>query len=265
MRRRGYPRREPESHRFQSATPLVIGRRASIRPAEIPLRWIAVGVGVLALVALVLWLSFSPRFYVQGAKVVGATRVSPATIYSASGIDRLHVLWVNRRTVADEIVDSIPSIAEARVACELWTADCTLEVVEEPLMLTWRRGDQAFWVDEAGGIFAADAPLEGEWLVRGPLPIDDAGWVEKDVLDALRALERFGVSPRPIDYRAGRGLVITDGAGWRVVLGEDAGRMERRLRVYAVVREHLMEHDIRPQFVDVRFPDAPYYSETNDW
>ncbi len=265
MRRRGYPRREPEEIRFQSATPLVIGRRASIRPVEIPRRWIAIGVGVLALVALVLWFSFSPRFYVQGAEVVGATRVSPAAIYSASGIDRLHVLWINRRAAAEEITDRIPSIAEARVVCKLWSADCTVKVVEVPLMLTWLRGDQTFWVDGAGGVFAADRALEEAWTIRGPLPIDDAGWVDGDVLDALRALERFGVPPRSIDYRAGRGLVISDSAGWRVVLGEDPGRMERRLRVYAVVREHLVKHDIRPRFVDVRFPEAPYYSEVNDW
>ncbi|MGD1993194.1 MAG: cell division protein FtsQ/DivIB [Anaerolineae bacterium] len=265
MRRKGYPRRESAEHRYQSATPLVIGQRTSFRPAEIPARWIAVAVGVLALVAVVLWFSFSPQFYIQGAEVVGATRVSPAAIYSASGIDRVHVLWVNRRAAANQITDTIPSIAEARVACRLWSVDCTLRVVEEPLMLTWHRGDQSFWVDEAGGIFAAEAPLEGEWEVRGPMPIDDAGWVERDVLDALRALERFGVSPRPIDYRDGRGLVITDGAGWRVVLGEDPERMEQRLRVYAEVREYLIEHDTRPRFVDVRFPEAPYYSETNDW
>ena len=265
MRRKGYPRREPGEHRFQSATPLVIGQRRAIGSVRISPRWIAIGVGVLALVAAVVWFSFSPRFYVQGPEVVGATRVSPAAIASASEIDRVHILWVDRRAAADRIMDRIPSIAEARVTCELWSADCVLEVVEEPLMLTWLLGDRTFWVDEVGGVFAGDAVLEGKWQVRGPMPTDEAGWIDGDVLDALRMLERFGVDRRPVDYRAGRGLVITDAAGWRVVLGEDPERMERRLRVYAIVREHLIKHDIRPRFVDVRFPEAPYYSETNDW
>jgi hypothetical protein len=31
------------------------------------------------------------------------------------------------------------------------------------------------------------------------------------------------------------------------------------------VTAELVAQDLTPRFVDVRFPDAPYYSLTNDW
>ena len=84
------------------------------------------------------------------------------------------------------------------------------------------------------------------------------------MLVGLEELTQLRVEPGRISYRMGRGLVLDDPAGWRVILGQGAG-MERRLRVYAAVRSHLLARGVHPRFVDVRFPEAPYYSETNEW
>jgi len=100
--------------------------------------------------------------------------------------------------------------------------------------------------------------------VHGPLPLDAHGRVERAVLEGLADLTQLGIRPGNVSYRPGRGLVLDDPAGWRVVVGQGRG-MARRLQVYAIVRQHLLDHSIRPRFVDVRFPDAPYYSVENDW
>jgi len=253
--------RRGRGYRFQSATPLVLGRRAAAR--SVGLRsWLLAGVAAVA-VGLVMWFSFSPRFYVLDLQVVGAERVPEEAVAAASGLQWLHILWVDEEAAEAQILEQLPSVERAEVVCE-FPADCTITVVERPPMATWQTEGGLFWVDAAGWFTPADRALEDGWLVRGPLPTDEDGRVERDVVVGLVELERAGVTPRAVEYRPGRGLVLADGAGWRVILGQGPG-MERRLQVYARIREYLLERGIQPRFVDVRFPEAPYYSETNEW
>jgi hypothetical protein len=219
--------------------------------------------GGIALLGLVLWFAFSPQFYVTSAQVVGAQRVPPQAIFAASGLQRLHILWANPRAAERRILENIPSIERARVSCQL-PARCVIAVTEREVMAAWEQGGVYYWVDRAGGAFPAAGPLEGEWRVSGPIPTDKRGLVVQDVLVGLEELERLGVRPGPVLYRPGRGLVLEDPAGWRVVVGQGTG-MARRLQVYMKIRAHLVAKGITPRFVDVRFPDAPYYSVTNDW
>jgi len=220
-------------------------------------------VGGIALLGLVLWFAFSPQFYVTSAQVVGAQRVPPQAIFAASGLQRLHILWANPRAAERRILENIPSIERARVSCQL-PARCVIAVTEREVMAAWEQGGVYYWVDRAGGAFPAAGPLEGKWRVSGPIPTDEKGLVVRDVLVGLEELERLGVRPGPVLYRPGRGLVLEDPAGWRVVVGQGTG-MARRLQVYLKIRAHLVAKGITPRFVDVRFPDAPYYSVTNDW
>jgi hypothetical protein len=41
--------------------------------------------------------------------------------------------------------------------------------------------------------------------------------------------------------------------------------MKRRLEALETIAADLEARGIDPKFVDVRFPDAPYYSLTNEW
>jgi hypothetical protein len=220
-------------------------------------------VGGIALLGLVLWFAFSPQFYVTSAQVVGAQRVPPQAIFAASGLQRLHILWANPRAAERRILENIPSIERVRVSCQL-PARCVIAVTEREVMVAWEQGGVYYWVDRAGGAFPAAGPLEGKWRVSGPIPTDKRGLVVQDVLVGLEELERLGVRPGPVLYWPGRGLVLEDPAGWRVVVGQGTG-MARRLQVYMKIRAHLVARGITPRFVDVRFPDAPYYSVTNDW
>jgi cell division protein FtsQ len=219
--------------------------------------------GGMALLLFILWFAFSPQFYVTRAEVVGAQRIPAEAIFAASGLERLHILWANPRAAERRILETIPSVAQVRVSCRL-PARCVIAVTEREPVAAWEQGGVYYWVDRAGGAFPAAGPLEGKWRVNGPLPTDEKGLVARDVLVGLEELERLGVRPGPILYRPGRGLVLEDPAGWRVVVGQGTG-MARRLQVYLKIRAHLLEKGITPKFVDVRFPDAPYYSVTNDW
>jgi hypothetical protein len=67
-----------------------------------------------------------------------------------------------------------------------------------------------------------------------------------------------------IHYVPGRGFVITDQRGWRIIVGQGPG-MEERLGALEWLAADLKARGLTPRFVDVRFVDAPYYSLTNDW
>lgn len=247
---------------------MVLGRARMVeQPARLRLqvhpRWLILGLAVILLVGAGLALAYSPRFRVAEPEVVGASRIAAATIVNASGLRQQHILAVNERQAEARLLAQMPSLAEAHVDCHL-PADCVISVVERPLLLTWESEGGLVWVDGAGGTFPAGEPLAGSWLVHGPLPLDAHGRVERAVLEGLADLTQLGIRPGNVTYRPGRGLVLDDPAGWRVVVGQGRG-MARRLQVYALVRQHLLDHAIRPRFVDVRFPDAPYYSLENDW
>jgi len=102
-------------------------------------------------------------------------------------------------------------------------------------------------------------------MVQGPLPRDEDGRLDARVCVALNELWAAEANVSSLlDYVPGPGLVFTDERGWRVVVGQGPG-MDERLRVLELLAADLEARGLTPQYVDVRFPDAPYYSLTNDW
>ncbi len=245
-------------------SPLIIGGRTLPVTQTISIS----STGVLALFGLVLlgmifWFAFSPRFYVTGATIIGAGHIPAETVFAASGLANRHILLADGRAAERRIREALPSVEKVRAIC-LLPAHCIIAITPRSPAIAWENDGTYYWVDAAGGAFPTSGPLEGRWLVRGPIPTDARGLVDQEVLVGLEELEQLGLVPGPILYRPGRGLVLDDPAGWRVIVGQGAG-MEHRLQVYLKVRAHLLEQGIRPRFVDVRFPDAPYYSVTNEW
>lgn len=263
--RRAKTRRRGRRPKYEQTVPMVLGRHREVEPVKVRVRplWVLVALVVIVIVALALTVALSPRFRVAEPQVTGASHIAVEEIVRASGLAQLHILGVNERRAAAYILEQLPSIERAEVDCRL-PADCTIAVNERLLLLTWESESGPVWVDAAGGAFPASGPLEGRWLVQGPLATDAQGRVDQEVLLGLAELTQLGIRPGSVTYRPGRGLVLDDPAGWRVVVGQGWG-MARRLQVYAAVREHLLEQSIQPLFVDVRFPDAPYYSVSNEW
>ena len=270
--------RRRKGRRFETASALVLGRaqvkRASASP---PALWRRVRVVlILSLVAVAagaLWLALDDRFYVYHADVVGTARLSPDEVFRASGLPGIHVLWVRSAEVEARLLDALPSIERAQVTCGLPTR-CTIAVVERQPRVTWDEDGRLWWIDAEGVVFPpslSPLPVGGDaggatgWTVRGPLPRDEDGRLEKDVRVALAELWAAGSEvPASLSYVPARGLVFADERGWWVVVGQGPG-MKERLQVLEWLAADLEARGLAPRFVDVRFVDAPYYSLTNDW
>lgn len=257
------------SWRFESAGTMVLGR-ARVKRAPVSRSALLPWLGSVLLLLLVaaaagaLWLALDDRFYVYSVDVTGTVRVSPDDVYWASGMPGLHVLWVRPAEIEARILAAKPTLKSARVVCEP-LAKCTITVVERQPRMMWNEDGQLWWIDADGIIFPAQEVLLDGWLVRGPLPRDEDGCLDESVRVALRELWATGASVSPsLDYVPGRGLVLTDERGWRAVVGQGPGMLER-LQVLEWLAADLEGQGLTPRFVDVRFPNAPYYSLSNDW
>ncbi|MGD8997193.1 MAG: FtsQ-type POTRA domain-containing protein [Anaerolineae bacterium] len=222
--------------------------------------------------AVGLWLTLDARFYVYGADITGARRVSHEEVFEASELMGLHVLWARPATIEAQILDELPSLETAQVRCSL-PSDCSIAVVERQPRVLWDEGGELWWIDEEGAVFPVQdgaAGLEGvtdvagRWLVRGPLPRGGEGDLDERVRVALTELWASGLAaPSQFDYSTERGLSFVNERGWRVILGQGPG-MGERLRVLDLMTAHLESRGVVPRFVDVRFPTVPYYSLAGD-
>jgi len=156
-----------------------------------------------------------------------------------------------------------------------------------------------WWIDEEGAIFPGTAPIpvqddtapaasesgsdvagsstslgmdsgqaesledaSGRWTVIGPLPREDGraqGDLDSEVRLALNELWKSGIElPAEFQYTPKGGLSFVDEHGWRIIVGQGSG-MARRLQVLDNLLVDLESRGVTPRFVDVRFPEVPYY------
>jgi|YNPNPStandDraft_1061719.scaffolds.fasta_scaffold00534_21 cell division septal protein FtsQ len=254
--------------KFESVGTLILGQvSAKARTSSPALRpALLLMAGIVA--ALAVWMGVDDRFYIRSADVQGATRTLPAEIFRASGLQGLHLLWARPARAEQHILSSLPTLESARVKCRLrLPAECTILVRERQPTVAWNEGHMVWWLDAEGVIFTP-SPTGGEeimWTVHGPLPRDGNGRLIESVRVALNELWASGAElPASFDYVPGRGLTFINPQGWRVIIGEGAG-MEKRLAVLERLTVYLEERGLSPRFVDVRFPETPYYSLVNEW
>jgi hypothetical protein len=260
-------RRRPAGRTLEVAEAARIGlvdRRAAYRPAgrhrsRRPL--------VLLLTVLLLglpWMMLSDRFYVYGAETTGARRLTNEELLLASGLVGKHVLTVRPEAIEANLLSGLPTLKSAHVSCRI-TGRCRISVEERQPIAVWEEDGNAYWIDDQGLAF----PFEGDWSsllpVAGPVPRREDGRLEVAAHAVLSELAEADLgSDVAVRYVPEMGFVLTDSQGWQVVLGSGPGTAEK-LVIAERLAARLAERGLRPQFVDVRFPSAPYYSLTNSW
>ncbi len=216
----------------------------------------------LAAGGLLLWwivlggvLLFHDAFYTR-LDIAGARRLSPEALAAASGIDGLHIFWVNPGEAAAAVRRRFPTLSEAIVRCR-WPAFCTLYVVEGEAPWEWVSGDLRLLLTESGqavegGVAAARRRLE----VYGLPPLAPGQRVDPKLWERMQDLSRAFPEITVFRYEAGRGFSFVDPYGWSVWLGE-FGSMAARAAVWRVLRDRLVAQGQHPTYLDLRVPEAP--------
>ncbi|HLF29169.1 MAG TPA: cell division protein FtsQ/DivIB [Anaerolineae bacterium] len=222
----------------------------------------AVSASLVVLVALLsAWVGFGDTFYVPIPKVIGNALVPAEEIVASSGLTGLHVAWVSSPAIRSALLHRTPALREARVSCAL-PADCSIAVVEREPLFAWRWGQAQVWVDAAGIVFPAYGRLPDLLTIESSdvqLPQPGRS-VDPKLLTAIVSIAQALPEVRAYRYSAARGLEFTDREGYPVYLGSGSNMADRVL-VWRILRDDLAARSLKPAYVDVRFPLAPYYGK----
>lgn len=248
-------RRSRSVHHYQVAVPLV-GKSAA--QTLVPSWWVG-GLLLVGLGWLIYWFSSADIFYIQHLQVEGNWRLPEAELLTISGLEGTNVFWANTGD-AERAIEALPDVASACVRCTL-PAHCVVTLVERPASLVWRQGDAQVWIGADGVVVPARGDLPNAIVLdaSGSTALKPGQRLSPDLVAAVEALERSQPEIRVYQYSNRYGLSFRDAHGWLIRLGQGQ-EIERQLNVLDALAEHLQRQGITPSFVDVRFPEAPYYA-----
>jgi cell division septal protein FtsQ len=223
-------------------------------------KWLALVVIALLVVGAILYVWLSDTFYVTRISVAGNVLTSAQEIVQTSGIGGQHLFWVNHTAAGERIANGIPSIKSARVDCQLPNR-CTIKVQERQPNVAWRFGGAVTWIAADSMAFAAkrdtDLPLITIEAPQGPalLPGKEA---DQRIVTAAVAVAKAMPNVRVYKYTLDHGLEFQSDAGFPVYLGL-GDNMADRAMMWKAAEAELRALGVTPQFVDLRYPVAPYF------
>jgi cell division septal protein FtsQ len=225
-------------------------------------RWIALAVIGVLIIGAVLFVVFGDTFYVTRVSIAGNVRTPAQEILQISEIGGQHILWVKYGEAVERIVNGIPSIKSARVDCQL-PNKCTIKVQERQPSVAWQFGGAVTWIADDGMAFAARV-VNGEDLQivsieapQGPalLPGKEA---DQRIVNAALAVAKALPNVRHYKFSAEHGLEFQSAYDFPVYLGLGENMADRAM-MWKAVEAQLEQQGTTPQFVDLRYPLAPYF------
>jgi cell division septal protein FtsQ len=273
-KRAGKPRR-PGDRRSTGSRPQHDQRDLETRtPVMRGIRWRAVWIRLpaflvlVALLGLIVYTTVDERFYVYEAQILGARHLEAQTIYEAAQIDEHSIFWIQPQKVAERIVQ-LDGVRTVRVRCTLLAA-LAIEIEEREPVVMWRSLSQEidWWLDEEGVVlpYHGDAnSLDMVFVVDSSqrnLRVGDRVTPEGIVRSVLQLASALP-SARVFFYEQDRGLYFTQGLGtgeWPVYVGTSED-LPRKIQVVQTLTDYLVENNVHPRYVDVRWADHPIYGK----
>ena len=236
-----------------------------LKVRQIGSRWIVFAAIMLLVAGAILYVWLSDTFYVTHISVAGNVLTPAQEIVQTSGIGGQHMFWVNHAAASERIVNGNPAIKSARVDCQLPNR-CVIKVQERQPSVAWRFGGAVTWIADDGMAFAAhrDANLSLITIEapQGPalLPGKEA---DQRIVTAAVAVARAMPKVRQYKYTTEHGLEFQSKDGFPVYLGLGENMADRAM-MWKAVEAELRALGMTPQFVDLRYPVAPYLISSND-
>ena len=231
--------------------------------------WRAVsGLIVLSLLAVLFVFFGTDIFYVRSVKVAGADYLDEGEVFRYSDIAESHVFWLNPADVRQNILDSSPIIADARVIVG-WPPDMVRIVIEErEPALVWVQSGVAALVDIQGRVlrFPPDEELVS-WanLIRvivdpsvSELPLPNEV-IDVEAVNGALQLQNILAGITELRFNPVHGLGYREpGTTWDIWLGTGTD-MDQKLIIYEALAANLLSRGITPTIINVSDPSSTYY------
>jgi cell division septal protein FtsQ len=259
-------------------------------------RWISLAVlGVCAYTLFII--GGDDRFYLNYIPVEGATSLDINHVVAESGLAGRHIFAADPQEAADHL-GQMGGVITASVTLH-WPNDVSIILREKPPLATWQEGDEAYWVDEDGGLSPARAQTVGLLNIVSEVT-SDASRVTSEDAEATRKEVEVTSEAAADEEQAADEAAVTDEVEAQVAfvprdvlegalqlralrpnieklyyrpsggLSYQDGRgwrayfgtgedMHQKLVVYETVVAQLMERGIRPDYISVSNQHKPYY------
>lgn len=219
---------------------------------------------ILVLVGLAaLDLTLNEAFYIYNPSVLGNQHVPAYEIIAASDLEGLHILWLQPERTARSLIEALPELRGAWVWCGL-PADCTIQVIEREPLFEWKQNQTRIWVDAEGVAFPPRGQTPAIPVVQvapGVSTLLPGRHVTPELLSTMKELIRILPEVKTFRYTIERGIEFSEPQGnWPVYVGVGSD-MASRVSIWKALAANLASRNVRPKFIDVRYPQAPYYGK----
>jgi cell division septal protein FtsQ len=223
---------------------------------------------LVALLGLIVYAAMDESFYVYQAQILGARHLEAQTIYDQAQVDEHSIFWIQPQEVAQRIVQ-LDGVRAVRVQCTL-PAALIIEVEEREPVVMWRAESQKrdWWLDEEGVVLPYHGDPNSPDMVfvvdSSPRSLQVGDHMTPDgIVQSVLQLASTLPSARVFFYEQGRGLYFTQGLGqgeWPVYVGTSQD-LPRKIEVVQTLTDYLASNNVRPSYVDVRWPEHPVYGK----
>ena len=243
--------------RYPVAAPTLRGAKRQVNWRLLPPRLVSASLLVVA-GWLLYWFSSGDTFYVHSVRVEGHWRLPEDELLAMSGLQGVNVFWADTQA-AVRAIEALPDVESARVRCAL-PAHCVISLVEREAVLVWLQGEAQVWIGADGVAVPARGNLPNAIVLdaAGSRALRPGDQLDTALVAAVQELERLQPSIRVYGYSDRYGLIFEDASGWLVRLGHD-GKVAAKLALLHTVTDYLSSQGTVPAFIDVRYPQAPYY------
>lgn len=245
-------------HRPKFAMPRV---RASWRYASIL---------ISLLLGVAIYLAFTlPYFFVPSATVLGNNRISKEELTTVVGVVGQSIFTVQPDELETRLRLNYPELLAAEVKVYL-PNHVYVTVSERTPVILWQKGEGYTWIDQTGVAFrprgletglvpvvAVDEPPSGISVMADPF--SPPPYMQKELVDAILALSPLLPAGTTMTFDSTHGLGWKDPRGWQTYFGTGAHDMPLKARVYQSLVDSLMARSVFPEYINVVYPEAPYY------
>lgn len=262
MRNRDASFRRTSADRGPIRPYVLLGQREQLMVRRRRWRRLLLALALVAPVAGLATVYFSPLFRVHTVEVRGTQTLRPEEVAALAGLEgksvfRLPVAQAERRLSGLQMVKAV------QVRPEL-PDKVVITVQERQPWGRWQQGNNVYVVDEEGVVLEGVSSEDGVPTIidaTGSEPLRPGERVSASAISLAVRLSQelprsLGTRPVRFEFTRPDGLIVTTDGDYRVVLGDSNG-LDYKLAVWAAMQQRLGPQGLRGRVLDLRFGDRP--------